>query len=45
MFGYPAQDERDAGRLIALLKKLPDMRKELLRVLKHLGLTEQKEAA
>jgi UDP-3-O-[3-hydroxymyristoyl] glucosamine N-acyltransferase len=44
-FGYPAQDERDAGRMIALLKKLPEIRKELLRVLKHLGLAEQKEAA
>jgi UDP-3-O-[3-hydroxymyristoyl] glucosamine N-acyltransferase len=45
MFGYPAQEEHDAGRLLALLKKLPEMRKELLRVLKHLGLAEQKEAA
>jgi UDP-3-O-[3-hydroxymyristoyl] glucosamine N-acyltransferase len=45
MFLYPAQDERDAGRMIALWKKLPEMRRELLRVLKHLGLTEEKEAA
>lgn len=45
MFGYPAQEERDAGRLLALLKKLPQMRKDLLSVLKHLGLEERKEAA
>jgi UDP-3-O-[3-hydroxymyristoyl] glucosamine N-acyltransferase len=45
MFLYPAQEERDAARLIALWKKLPEMRKELLRVLKHLGLDERKEAA
>jgi UDP-3-O-[3-hydroxymyristoyl] glucosamine N-acyltransferase len=45
MFLYPAQEEREAGRMIALWKKLPEMRKELLRILKHLGLAEEKEAA
>jgi UDP-3-O-[3-hydroxymyristoyl] glucosamine N-acyltransferase len=46
-FGYPAQNERDIGRLLALMKKLPEMRKDLLRVLQHLGLkqTEAREAA
>ena len=40
MFGYPAQNEREIGRILAVTKKLPQMRKELLRVLKHLGLSE-----
>lgn len=40
MFLYPAQEERDAGRVIACLKKLPAMRKDLLRVLKALDLDE-----
>ncbi len=45
MFLYPALEEHAAARTIALWKKLPEMRKDLLRVLKHLGLDEQKEAA
>jgi UDP-3-O-[3-hydroxymyristoyl] glucosamine N-acyltransferase len=40
MFLYPAQEERVAGRVIACLKKLPEMRKDLLRVLKALNLRE-----
>jgi len=40
MFLYPAHEERDAGRILACLKKLPQMRKDLLRVLKELQLSE-----
>jgi UDP-3-O-[3-hydroxymyristoyl] glucosamine N-acyltransferase len=40
MFLYPAHEERDAGRILACLKKLPNMRKDLLRVLKELKLDE-----
>jgi UDP-3-O-[3-hydroxymyristoyl] glucosamine N-acyltransferase len=40
MFLYPAHEERDAARIIACLKKLPSMRRSLLRVLKELNLTE-----
>ena len=41
MFLYPAQEEREAARIIVCLKKLPGMRKDLLRVLKELNLTDQ----
>jgi UDP-3-O-[3-hydroxymyristoyl] glucosamine N-acyltransferase len=37
---YPAHDDRLAARIIACLKKLPDMHRDLLRVLKTLNLTE-----
>jgi UDP-3-O-[3-hydroxymyristoyl] glucosamine N-acyltransferase len=40
MFLYPEFEERDAGRIIACLRKLPGMRKDLLRVLKELNLAE-----
>jgi UDP-3-O-[3-hydroxymyristoyl] glucosamine N-acyltransferase len=40
LFMYPAHEERDAGRIMACLKKLPTMRKDLLRVLKELNLNE-----
>jgi UDP-3-O-[3-hydroxymyristoyl] glucosamine N-acyltransferase len=43
MFLYPEVEERDAGRILACLKKLPHMRKDLLRVLKQLNLAETKE--
>ena len=43
MFLYPAFEERDAARLIACLKRLPQMRRDLLRVLKELGLAEAEE--
>ncbi len=39
MFLYPEVEVRDAGRILACLKKLPIMRKDLLRVLKELNLT------
>jgi UDP-3-O-[3-hydroxymyristoyl] glucosamine N-acyltransferase len=44
MFLYPEVDVRDAGRIIACLKKLPIMRRDLLRVLKELNLTEGGES-
>ncbi len=40
MFLYPAHTEREAGRIMACLKKLPAMRKDLLRVLKEMGIEE-----
>jgi UDP-3-O-[3-hydroxymyristoyl] glucosamine N-acyltransferase len=39
MFYYPAYEEREAGRILACLKRLPSMRKDLLRVMKELKLT------
>lgn len=44
MFMYPAQTERDAGRIMACLKRLPAMRKDLLRILKQLNLEETEVA-
>ena len=44
MFLYPAHEEREAGRIMACWRKLPAMRKDLLRVLKHLGITESAKA-
>ena len=44
MFLYPEQEERDAARIIVCLKKLPGMRKDLLRVLKVLNLAEEMDA-
>jgi UDP-3-O-[3-hydroxymyristoyl] glucosamine N-acyltransferase len=41
MFLYPAHEEREAGRIMACIRKLPAMRKDLLRVLKQLGLGER----
>jgi UDP-3-O-[3-hydroxymyristoyl] glucosamine N-acyltransferase len=41
MFLSPAHEEHHAGRIMACWRKLPAMRKDLLRVLKHLGLSEQ----
>ncbi len=40
LFGSPAQDDRDAARMLAAMKKLPTMRKDLLRILRQLGLDE-----
>jgi len=44
MFLYPAHEEREAGRIIACLRRLPSMRKSLLRVLKELNLQEETES-
>ncbi len=41
MFLYPAHEDREAARIIACLKKLPEMRKDLLRVIKKLNLAEE----
>jgi UDP-3-O-[3-hydroxymyristoyl] glucosamine N-acyltransferase len=41
MWLYPAHEERDAARIVYCLKKLPSMRKDLLRVLKELKLNDQ----
>ncbi len=43
MFLYPAQEEREAGRLVACMKRLSGMRKTLLRVLKELNMTEESD--
>lgn len=40
IYGAPAQNERAMSRIFNLMNKLPDMRKDLLRVMKHLGLNE-----
>jgi UDP-3-O-[3-hydroxymyristoyl] glucosamine N-acyltransferase len=45
MMGSPALEDRDAARVIATLKRLPEMRKDLARVLRHLGLSEPDEKA
>jgi UDP-3-O-[3-hydroxymyristoyl] glucosamine N-acyltransferase len=44
VFLYPAHEEREAGRIVACLKKLPAMRKSLLRVLKELNLSEEADS-
>lgn len=41
MFLYPAHEDTEAARIVACLKKLPSMRKSLLRVLKELNLEEE----
>ena len=38
MFWYPALDAREAAKIIASLKKLPAIRKDMQRVLKELNL-------
>ena len=43
MFLYPAQEEREAGRIIACLKRLPNMRKDLLRVMRELNLGAERD--
>lgn len=45
MFLYPEVEEREAGRILACLKKLPHMRRDLLRVMKHLSLAETAQAS
>jgi UDP-3-O-[3-hydroxymyristoyl] glucosamine N-acyltransferase len=45
MFLYPAQEEREAARIIVCLKKLPAMRKDFLRVLKQLNLDDEIDGA
>jgi UDP-3-O-[3-hydroxymyristoyl] glucosamine N-acyltransferase len=39
--GYPAAPERETKRIWALLTRLPEMRKDLLRVKQHLGLNDE----
>jgi UDP-3-O-[3-hydroxymyristoyl] glucosamine N-acyltransferase len=41
--GAPATPEREQKRILMSLEKLPEMRKELRRILRHLGLQEEKE--
>lgn len=43
MFLYPGHEERDAAKIIRCLRKLPNMRKDLLRVLKQLQLQETRD--
>lgn len=43
VFLYPEFEEKEAGRIIACLKRLPSMRKSLLRVLKEMNLSESDE--
>ncbi len=38
MFLYPAFEERDAARIVACLRRLPSMRRDLLHILKELDL-------
>lgn len=40
VFLSPAHEEKEAARICAIMKKLPSMRKDLLRILKELGLPE-----
>ena len=44
MFLNPAQEHRQAARVVVCLKKLPEMRKDLLRILKELNLTSVSDA-
>jgi hypothetical protein len=39
-FGYPAMREREYLKRLLFLEKLPEMRRELLRIKEHLGLTD-----
>jgi UDP-3-O-[3-hydroxymyristoyl] glucosamine N-acyltransferase len=40
MLGTPARPEREEKRILITLEKLPEMRKELRRIMQHLGLAE-----
>jgi UDP-3-O-[3-hydroxymyristoyl] glucosamine N-acyltransferase len=40
MFGSPATNDREQMRIIACLQKLPDFRKDVKRILDHLGLKD-----
>ncbi len=40
IYGAPAQNERAMSRIFNLMNKLPEMRKDLLKVMKHLGFKE-----
>ncbi len=42
-FLYPSHEDREAARIVACLKRLPEMRKDLLRVLKELHLSDERE--
>ena len=44
MFLYPPHEESEAAEIAALIKRLPVMRKQLLRILKELNLVEEPEA-
>ena len=39
--GAPATPERDQKRILMSLEKLPEMRKEIRRILQHLGLVNE----
>jgi UDP-3-O-[3-hydroxymyristoyl] glucosamine N-acyltransferase len=41
MLGAPATPEREQKRILMTLEKLPEMRKELRRIMQHLGLPEE----
>jgi UDP-3-O-[3-hydroxymyristoyl] glucosamine N-acyltransferase len=41
LFGIPARPLRDSSRVLAAMEKLPEMRRNLLRILKHLGLKDE----
>jgi UDP-3-O-[3-hydroxymyristoyl] glucosamine N-acyltransferase len=41
LFGIPARPVRAVRRVLATMEKLPEMRRDLLRVLKHLGLNDE----
>jgi UDP-3-O-[3-hydroxymyristoyl] glucosamine N-acyltransferase len=41
LFGIPARRLRDSSRVLAAMEKLPEMRRDLLRILKHLGLKDE----
>jgi UDP-3-O-[3-hydroxymyristoyl] glucosamine N-acyltransferase len=41
MLGAPATPEREQKRILMTLEKLPEMRKDLRRILQHLGLAEE----
>jgi UDP-3-O-[3-hydroxymyristoyl] glucosamine N-acyltransferase len=43
MLGHPATPEREQKRILLTLEKLPQMRRDLLRIQRHLGLAEDGE--
>lgn len=42
MFGYPATPDREQMRIIVSMQKLPEMRKDLKRIMQKLGLDDSK---
>lgn len=41
VFGYPARPHKEQARIVGVLEKLPQMRKDLERVKKHLGFEDE----